>query len=129
MIPIVLIKEPQKRQSREKVLIDDILCYLRTLGILAWRQNTGAMKIQNRLVRFGIHGMSDIIGILPDGRFLAIEVKTGNNRPTLYQKDFLNRIKDNNGVAIVAYSVEDVEKVLQQTIPSVLKNSALRKIS
>lgn len=127
---VVFIRENRNRRTTtEKELVNDILDYLRALGIFAWRQNTGAMKIQNRLVRFGIPGMADIIGVLPNGRFLAIEVKTKGNKPTLYQKDFINRIKTNNGVAIVAYSVEDVKEKLEEVFPSVLKNSALRKIS
>ncbi len=58
-------------------------------------------------------GVADIIGILPDGRFLAIEVKKPGGRLTELQKEFLNAVRHNNGVGIVAYSVDDVIEVLE----------------
>lgn len=69
-------------------------------GIFTWKQWQGPMS-QPR-------GVSDILGILPDGRFLAIEVKTRTGRVSEYQASFLYEITKNGGVAFVARSVEDV---------------------
>lgn len=54
-------------------------------------------------------GVADIIGILPEGRLLAIEVKSQKGRLSPEQKIFLEEINTRGGVAFVARSVSDVE--------------------
>jgi len=88
-----------------------ILEYLQIRHIFAWRQNSGAAKFDNHFVRFGIPGISDILGIIPgdgNGKFLAIEVKSPLGKLTPYQKDFLDRIKASGGCAIIARNLDDV---------------------
>ena len=65
-------------------------------------------------MRFGEPGISDLIGILCDGRFLAIEVKTPQRRKRVSpaQKEFLDTINIAGGVGFVACSIEDVESNL-----------------
>ncbi len=101
----------------EKELQNEILHYLQKAGIFAWRQNTGAFKIDSRYIRVGFSGMADIIGILPDGRFLAIEVKGPKGKLTEYQKMFLREIQANKGVAIIARSIVDVISVVKKSFP------------
>ena len=55
-----------------------------------------------------INGVSDILGILKNGKLLAIEVKSKTGRLTGDQRVFLERIKDNGGLAFVARSISDV---------------------
>ena len=58
--------------------------------------------------------MSDILGILPDGRFLAVECKRekgGVVSPE--QKEFLLNINANGGVGIVVHSVDELAKALE----------------
>lgn len=92
-----------------------ILEYLAWKHIFVWRQNSGATVYEDkngnqRFVRYAsINGISDIMGILPDGRLLAIEVKRVGKKPSDDQKKFLAAIKKNNGVAILAYSLDDVK--------------------
>lgn len=62
--------------------------------------------------RFGKPGSSDILGILDDGRFLAIEVKRPGKEPTEVQREFLENINKNGGLAFVAYSVDDARSML-----------------
>ncbi|HEY1189323.1 MAG TPA: hypothetical protein VGE74_16845 [Gemmata sp.] len=59
--------------------------WLAQLRIYAWRNNTGSCKTrQGHFIRYGQVGSSDVLGILPGGRFLAFECKTatGNQRAT-----------------------------------------------
>ena len=105
--------------ARETELVKAILDYLVLRGVFAWRQNQGGVtreyKGRKRFVRFArVDGISDIIGILPDGRFLALEAKVGNNKVTVSQSGFLGRIQDSGGVARVVRSVQDVIDVLQE---------------
>jgi hypothetical protein len=87
-----------------------IMDWLKAHGIYHYRQNTG----RRGNVNYGVVGGSDIIGCLPDGRFLAIEVKAKGKKDTatLVQLEFLANIAKNGGVAFVAESVADVEKHL-----------------
>ena len=101
----------------ESEIKKQILEYLTVTNIFAWRQNCGAfIQEENgtkRFIRCGIPGCSDIIGCLPDGRFLAVECKRPGGKLTMAQKAFLAEIAKNGGVAIVASSVEDVERILK----------------
>lgn len=105
----------------EKQVENSILEYLRMRCIFSWKnQSVGIYDPTKKLFRknknpFVINGTSDIIGILPNGRFLAIEVKTDNTRfskksyPTDSQKFFIANITANGGLAFVARSVDDVK--------------------
>lgn len=77
-----------------------------------WRCNSGAARRNGRLVRFGQIGMSDILGVLPDGRILAIEVKAAKGITTTAQEIFLSHVRARGGCAFVARSVEDVVRGL-----------------
>lgn len=92
-----------------------ILAYLDIQGHFTWRQNTGTMKLEykgkSRFFRAGFKGVADIIGIhKSNGRFIAIEVKKRPNKPNVNQLEFLNMIANRGGYALVAYSLEDVQK-------------------
>lgn len=110
----------------EKAILSACLQYLAIRGVFAWRQNQGAMEQQNpnyrpgygrkptRKIRFAhVDGISDIIGTYK-GRFLAIETKRVGNKPTEDQRGFLERVDKEGGIAIVAYSVDDVKNALDE---------------
>jgi hypothetical protein len=101
----------------EGAVLAAILDYLAIRQVFAWRDNTGAVKLADksgkpRFVRFGFPGCADIIGILDDGRWLAIEVKSPTGQATLDQLRFLAEIAKRGGLAFIARSVEDVEREL-----------------
>lgn len=52
--------------------------------------------------------MPDIVGVLPGGKALYIEVKTETGRLSPHQEKFLNNLELSGAVAFVARSVEDV---------------------
>ncbi len=70
-------------------------------------------------------GVSDICGLLaperPElpGKTLAIEVKAAGEKATEEQREYLARVTAGGGVAIVAYRVEDVSRVLPLDIDRV----------
>ena len=83
-----------------------------------WRQNSGTFQERNRdgstrYIRANTQkGMSDIMGILKDGRTLAIEVKSRTGRMRPGQEEFLQTIRSAGGVAGVCRSVEDAVRLL-----------------
>jgi hypothetical protein len=92
-------------------VLSDIKQYLSARGIFFFRCNTG----RRGGVSFGIKGAPDIVGILPGGRFLAIEVKGPGGKASIDQLQFLGDIAKNGGVAFVAFSVDDVARHLEST--------------
>lgn len=101
--------------TREDAVLRGCLEYLRMNNIFAWRNNTGAAKIGNRFMHFGLKGSSDILGILPNGQFLAVECKREKGgRLSDEQKKFLDRISRNNGFAVCVNSVYNLERKLYE---------------
>jgi len=65
------------------------------------------------MMTFGLCvGSSDIIGITPEGRFLAIEVKTKTGRASKEQVVFIEAIRKSGGIAGIARSPEEALEVL-----------------
>jgi hypothetical protein len=59
-------------------------------------------------------GSSDIEGVLPGGRFLAVECKANGGRLSPEQKKFLAEIQNLGGMAVVAKSYRDIETALME---------------
>lgn len=99
----------------ETALVKQILQYLGwRKGVFAYRQNTGAVKIDNkRFVSFGFPGLADIIGIYR-GRYLAIEAKIRPNKQTAQQKAFEETVGRYGGLYILAYDLKNVTDVLDE---------------
>lgn len=120
----------QRADVSEQDTVRAIVDYLRARGYLAWRMNTGAFKAEHagktRFHRFGVKGMSDIIGIVPTafirvsgkpigeqtpvGQFLAIEVKSATGKPTPEQVAFLASVVKAGGIAFIARNLDDVRE-------------------
>ena len=84
-------------------------------GATVWRNNVGALQDKTgRLVRYGLCvGSSDIIGICPDGRFLAVEVKTSTGQVRPDQVRFLDAVRAKGGRAGVARCADDALGILE----------------
>ena len=107
---ITTIKE--KESNIQKAILE----YLALKKIYAWKNHsTGIFNAKGGgFIPTGKPGVSDILGIMPDGKFLAIEVKKKGGKVSDYQIAFIKDIILNNGIAFVAYSVDDVIKTLSQ---------------
>ena len=100
----------------EGSVVRAVLDYLAIRGIVAWRNNTTGVYDPTRKAfrtNAGRNGISDIIGCLPGGRFLAIECKAGRGKLSAAQVEFQKDIIRQGGLHIVAYRVEDVIEVLE----------------
>ncbi len=96
----------------ERDVLRACLDYLKARNIFAWRVNTGAMRRGKRYVRFGFPGVSDIIGILPGGRFLAVECKSSTGKLSLDQDAFLTAVQLSGGVALWVRSAAELHDKL-----------------
>jgi hypothetical protein len=87
-----------KKKTPEGQLKASIRQLLNTVGIFHF----------NVLQGLGCYpGISDILGVYR-GTFLAIEIKAPRGHASPLQIEFLKRVKEEGGIAILAYSVDDV---------------------
>lgn len=100
---------------REKDLEMLVLDYLNKRGIFAFKIQTVGIwdadkKVYRNLSKFCLRGTSDILGVMPNGRFLAIEMKGPKGRATQEQLAFISKVKRQGGVAFIARGIEDIDK-------------------
>lgn len=72
---------------------NEILSFLFSQRIFSWRQNTGGIPLFREGILTGFRpsgkvGQPDIVGILPTGTYLGIEIKTGKDRLSEGQLSF-----------------------------------------
>ena len=63
--------------------------------------------------RVCVTGSPDVLGQLPDGRLLGVEVKSPTGKLSTPQSVFIERINSAGGVAFVARNCNDVFKNLE----------------
>ena len=111
-----------KRVIPESAIETHILVWLRSKKVFAWKNVTGGFydskikRFRKQVSPFAINGASDILGILPGGRFLAIECKSKYGKATPDQLMFIERINFHGGCAFVAKSLEDVQQALEEVL-------------
>lgn len=88
-----------KAQIRESALKE-----LAWRGFDCWINNNLAVRGRKFI---GRRGVADLIGVTKDGRWVACEVKTLNDRLSSDQILFLNDIKKAGGEAFIACQVGD----------------------
>ena len=107
---------------KESTVLSACLNWLNVHGYFVWRNNTGAIATERRFFRYGHPGSADILGILPDGRFLAVECKRplgprggdGGSRQTDEQIKFQRAVESNNGVYLLVRSLDDLIDGMKQ---------------
>lgn len=57
-------------------------------------------------------GFSDLLGVLPGGKALFLEIKTPKGKPSEAQTNFLAQVSSVGAIAGVARSIEDVIKII-----------------
>ena len=96
--------------TREAPVLHACLKWLHTRGVFVWRNNSGTAWINGQPVSFGYPGSADILGILPDGRFLAVECKSATGRQSDKQVKFQQKIEANSGVYLLVRSEQELEE-------------------
>ena len=119
----------QNKNLPESVIESQIFHYLRGKGVLCFKSiQAGFFDPVRKVFRkqnspYFRKGVSDCLGLLPDGRFLAIEVKARYGKVSPDQQRFIDDVNKSGGVAFVARSMEDVVERLD----SILVSSTARK--
>ena len=111
-----------RRKTAEGYVLDAVMQYLAAKKIFAMRMNSGAMKIDNRFLRFGSPGMADILAFVKAGDAAAdcwdrwmvvpywIEVKAPKGKQSEAQKAFQKVVEEEDHRYILARGIEDLER-------------------
>ena len=86
-------------------------------GVVVWRNSVGVATYRDgRIMPYGLaKGASDLLGILaPQGRFLALEVKSAAGRLTDEQALFLALVRRCGGFAATVRSVPDALAAIER---------------
>jgi hypothetical protein len=99
----------------EGQVLASCLRYLKIRGIYHWRNSVGSVQVRpGQWYRFGKVGSSDILGVLPGGKILAVEIKAPDGRLSPEQREFLETVRGLGGLAIIARSWTDVDQELRE---------------
>lgn len=107
---------PRRHRGKpERAVQRAILLWLRANGCLVAVTDAGAAY---KAGAFGADtvpaGWPDITGLLPDGRFIGVEVKAHGGRQSLVQKRMEQEVRKRSGIYVLAYSVEDVQREIEE---------------
>jgi len=122
--PKFRLSAPRAKESDVQAQIVDYLRAQQARGRIVWfcRVNGGLaqygrQRIRNYLLHLrGVEpsgkGYADLHGMLPDGRYFALEVKRPGEKATPEQQAFLDVVRAGGGRAAVVRGFEEVDRVL-----------------
>lgn len=92
-----------------------IIDFLTLKGFYVFKFNNGGHKVRGGYIRTkkSSNGIADVIGVSPDGRFVAVECKKPGGVASKEQVAFIDDVKKRGGFALIAYSLGDVIQALE----------------
>jgi Holliday junction resolvase len=96
-----------KYQRVEHNIQSQVIEYLAYNGFKVWRNNVGAIRHDDRIIRCGKVGSSDVFAV-KNGKFYSIEIKKPKGKVTEAQKQWLEDVALHGGVALVVRSLEEL---------------------
>lgn len=86
---------------------------LSVLGVVAWREQSGQVRVRRGYMHLAPEGTPDIVGHMPDGRALYLEVKHGKGKERPAQTAFLARARAAGCVCGTVRSVAEAVALVQ----------------
>ncbi len=97
----------------ERDLQKAITQYLELRQIVFWRNYVGpVIRHDGVMTKNPMAGLPDIIGILSQGRMLAIEIKSSRGKLSDRQKIWRDKIERAGAIYVLAYELQDVINAL-----------------
>lgn len=97
---------------KESELLSFALTCLKQSGMVYWRVPNGPVmhSINGKMIRkcSPIKGFPDIAGVLPSGKFFAIELKTDKGRLSPEQLEWITKLNHSGAIAVVLRSKEEI---------------------
>lgn len=102
---------------KESELLSYALTCLKRSGLVAWRVPNGPV-IQSRCGQVyykpsPIKGFPDIAGVMPNGKFFAIELKTEKGRLSVEQREWITKLNMSGAMAIVLRSRDEIDEFIE----------------
>jgi len=106
----------EPKESAIQTGIEKYLIFMENMGKLVYQKNnTGAVKVEGRFIRFGKDGSSDFLVYLPKGETLHLEVKTSKGRQTDNQKKYQKDVEALGHEYYIARSPDNaIEKIKEK---------------
>ena len=103
--------------SLTNVLTLSIIKDLSYTGFVAWRNNNGAIfsEKQGCYIKNPMHkkGVPDIIGFRKsDGKMIAIEIKTGKDKLSIWQENFISELSQAGGISFIARDFDEYRRLI-----------------
>ena len=111
------------RGKPERAVQKAILLWLRANGCLVAVTDAGAAYKAGAFIGDAVPpGWPDITGLLPDGRFIGVEVKASacpeqgrrGGRQSSVQQQMEQEVRKRSGIYVLAHSVEDVQREIEE---------------
>ncbi|RJQ67350.1 MAG: VRR-NUC domain-containing protein [Desulfobacteraceae bacterium] len=104
------------KESGIQTAIEQYLNYLENQGRLVYiKNNSGALKTNDRFIRFGKKGSPDFFVFLHNGRCIHLEVKNEKGKQNDNQKAYQSKIEKLDHTYLIARSIDDVENCLKSS--------------
>ena len=101
----IALEKKKKKLPLEKEIQKQILAWLRKIGFSVDVISSG---LYNR------SGIADIVGCTGSGKFFAVEVKRGANKPSALQVKWLEEKRDNGAYVYVANSLASLKEQMKK---------------
>jgi len=110
---------------KESDLLSYALTILKRSGLVAWRVPNGPVMHsinggQKVFKKSPIKGFPDIAGVMGNGKFFAIEVKTPKGRLSPEQVEWIAKLNMSGAMAVVLRSRQEIDEFV--TAASQMKN-------
>lgn len=86
-----------------------VVDYLTRRGVVVWSTHDPRHRPSHE-------GVADIIGVMPGGQTIAVEVKRQGGKVTRLQTEFIEAVRDQGGIGLIAYCLDDVRDAVENRI-------------
>ncbi len=104
----------------EKIVLTQVLQYLRLKKYLCYRMNTGAALFDSpssngkrRFVRFGEKGMADVLAFTKGGSVIWIECKGTYGKQSEHQKSFQKEVESFGHIYVLSRGLNDIKDLFE----------------
>lgn len=102
------------RKHREQDLTGPVIAFLALADIYAFRLNAGKVQTAHGTwVQLAPKGTADVVGVLPGGRWLCVELKRKGGKVRKEQAEWLDMMRGKGALCVVITSVEDLRTALR----------------
>lgn len=97
---------------KESELLSFAITCLKQSGLVWWRVANGPIKHGGINKKSPIKGFPDLAGVMPNGKFFAIELKTDKGKLSPEQTDWITKLNMSGAMAIVLRSKDEIREFI-----------------